>query len=169
MIILKVKNYGDIKIELNREYAPISSANFTELARSGFYTNLGFHRVIKNFVLQGGDPKFDCTGGPGYSIKGEFISNGVKNPLKHKRGALSMARSMNPNSAGSQFFICHKDCPSLDGDYAVFGEVVEGLDIVDAIANLRCDFRDKPLEKIIFEDVLVIDEPVVEFEKLSER
>lgn len=168
MIIFNVKNYGQIKIELNREYAPISSANFTELSRSGFYNGLTFHRVIKNFVLQGGDPKNDCTGGPGYSIKGEFKSNGVNNPLKHKRGALSMARSMNPNSAGSQFFICHKDCPSLDGDYAVFGEVVEGMDIVDKIANLKTGYNDKPIEKVEY-TVEVIDEPVVEFEKLKER
>ena len=146
MVILKIANMGEIKIELDYKNAPISSANFVSLVNKGYYDGLTFHRIIKGFMIQGGCPLGNGTGGPGYSIKGEFRSNGVKNELSHKRGVISMARAMNPNSAGSQFFICDKDDLFLDGQYAAFGHVVEGMDVVDKIASVRTDYMDKPLE-----------------------
>lgn len=136
MVILHVKDFGDIKIELDRANAPISSNNFVSLVSSGFYDGLTFHRVIKGFMIQGGCPIGNGTGGPGYSIKGEFKANGVKNALSHKRGVVSMARSQMFNSAGSQFFICDADDAFLDGQYAAFGKVVEGMDVVDKIAGV---------------------------------
>ena len=135
IITIKMKDGGIIKAELYPEIAPISCENFVKLAKQGFYNGLIFHRVIKGFMIQGGCPDGTGMGGPGYTIKGEFASNGVKNDLKHTRGVLSMARAMNPNSAGSQFFIMHQDAPHLDGDYAAFGKVIEGMDVVDGIAD----------------------------------
>ena len=153
--IIKVKDYGVIEAELYRDIAPITVDNFVKLANKGFYNGLTFHRVIKDFVLQGGCPIGNGTGGPGYTIKGEFASNGVKNPLKHEAGVLSMARAMDPNSAGSQFFIMHKAAPHLDGQYAAFGKVIKGMDVVDKIANVTVDYRDKPLKNVIIESITI--------------
>ena len=137
---------GDVmKLELYPEIAPISVNNFISLVKKGFYDGVLFHRVIKGFMIQGGDPDGIGTGGPGYSIKGEFAQNGVENNLKHTEGVLSMARSMMPNSAGSQFFIMHKTSPHLDGRYAAFGKIIEGMDVVNKIAETPTDYMDKPL------------------------
>ena len=166
MIILKIANMGEIKIELDYKNAPISSANFVSLVNKGFYDGLTFHRIIKGFMIQGGCPLGNGTGGPGYSIKGEFRSNGVNNQLSHKRGVISMARAMNPNSAGSQFFICDKDDLFLDGQYAAFGHVIEGMDVVDKIASVKTGYQDKPLNKVVIEKALSVEEPEPEFEKI---
>ena len=155
MIVLKIANEGDIKIKLNKEAAPITAANFEKLVSEGFYDGLKFHRVIEGFMIQGGCPRGNGTGGPGYSIEGEFAANGHDNPLKHKRGVVSMARSMQPNSAGSQFFIMHKDAPHLDGQYAAFGKVVEGMDIVDIIASSKTDLSDRPIVDVIIEKAYI--------------
>ena len=144
MVIIEMANGKKIKIELYPDIAPISCENFEKLVKSGFYDGLTFHRVIPGFMIQGGCPNGTGTGGPGWHIKGEFASNGVKNDLKHTRGVLSMARSMMPDSAGSQFFIMHEDAPHLDGNYAAFGKVVEGMDVVDEIAECETDYSDKP-------------------------
>ena len=144
---ITMENGGVIKGELYPEIAPQSVYNFIDLANKGFYDGLIFHRVIKDFMIQGGDPTGTGMGGPGYSIKGEFFMNGFENNLKHKRGVLSMARSMNPNSAGSQFFIMHEDAPHLDQQYAAFGKVTEGMEVVDQIANTKVDYNDRPLEE----------------------
>ncbi len=144
MITIEMENGGKIKLELYPEYAPITVANFEKLAREGFYNGLIFHRVIKGFMIQGGDPLGTGFGGSEENIKGEFAANGVNNPIKHTRGVISMARSMNPNSASSQFFIMHKDAPHLDGSYAAFGRVVEGIEVVDEIANVPTDYSDRP-------------------------
>ena len=149
MIIIEMENGKEIEIELMPEAAPKTCANFEKLVKEGFYDGLIFHRVIPGFMIQGGCPQGIGTGGPGYSIKGEFESNGVANPIKHTRGVISMARSADPDSAGSQFFIVHEDAPHLDGNYAAFGHVVEGMDVVDEIANTRTNFRDVPLKKQI--------------------
>ena len=135
-----------MKAELYPEIAPISVNNFISLVKKGFYDGLIFHRVISGFMIQGGCPEGTGMGGPGYCIKGEFAQNGVLNPLKHTPGVLSMARAMSPNSAGSQFFIMHKAAPHLDGAYAAFGKITEGMDVVDKIAQTDTDFRDRPLE-----------------------
>jgi len=135
---------GIIKAELYPEVAPISVNNFISLINKGYYDGLIFHRVISGFMIQGGCPNGNGMGGPGYCIKGEFNSNGFKNDLKHDRGVLSMARTMAPNSAGSQFFIMHEVAPHLDGQYAAFGKVIEGMDVVDAIASTRVDWNDRP-------------------------
>ena len=137
---------GTITAELYPEIAPNTVNNFISLINKGFYDGLIFHRVIKGFMIQGGDPDGVGTGGPGYSIKGEFAINGVENNLKHTAGVLSMARSMRPDSAGSQFFIMHKDAPHLDGQYAAFGKVTDGMDTVNAIAETETDYSDAPLE-----------------------
>lgn len=137
---------GTITAELYPEIAPNTVNNFISLINNGFYDGLIFHRVIKGFMIQGGDPDGVGTGGPGYSIKGEFAINGVENNLKHTAGVLSMARSMMPDSAGSQFFIMHKDAPHLDGQYAAFGKVTDGMDTVNAIAETETDYSDAPLE-----------------------
>ena len=137
---------GTITAELYPEIAPNTVNNFISLINKGFYDGLIFHRVIKGFMIQGGDPDGVGTGGPGYSIKGEFAINGVENNLKHTAGFLSMARSMMPDSAGSQFFIMHKDAPHLDGQYAAFGKVTDGMDTVNAIAETETDYSDAPLE-----------------------
>ena len=135
------------KAELYPEVAPNTVNNFLSLVKKGFYDGVIFHRVIAGFMIQGGDPKGIGVGGPGYCIKGEFSANGVKNDLKHQRGVLSMARTQVPDSAGSQFFVMHADADYLDGQYAAFGTVIEGMDVVDAIASVRTDFRDKPLKE----------------------
>ena len=146
-----------IRLELYPETAPITVENFLDLVKKGFYNGLTFHRIISGFMIQGGDPDGNGMGGPGYSIKGEFKSNGVDNPLKHEKGVISMARSMDPNSAGSQFFIMHEAAPHLDGQYAAFGKVIEGLDVVDEIASVETGFQDAPVEKVIMEKVEVED------------
>ena len=142
--IIEMENGQTMKGELYPETAPISVANFVELANSGFYDGVIFHRVIPGFMIQGGDPLGRGTGGPGYSVKGEFARNGFNNPLKHTRGVLSMARSMMPNSAGSQFFIMHQDAPHLDKQYAAFGKVLSGMEVVDAICQVKTDRNDRP-------------------------
>ena len=148
IVTITMENGGVIKAELYPEIAPNTVANFVTLVGSGFYDGLIFHRVIPGFMIQGGDPEGTGMGGPGYSIKGEFARNGFKeNNLKHTRGVLSMARSMMPNSAGSQFFIMHADAPHLNGEYAAFGKVTEGLDVVDAIASTRTGFQDRPIQE----------------------
>ena len=146
VVTITMENGNVIKAELYPEIAPISVNNFISLINKNFYDGLIFHRVIKGFMIQGGDPVGNGTGGPGYSITGEFSQNGVKNDLKHTEGVLSMARSMAPNSAGSQFFIMHKNSPHLDGSYAAFGKVIEGMDVVSSIAETRTDYSDRPLE-----------------------
>lgn len=138
---------GTITAELYPEVAPITVNNFISLINKGFYNGLIFHRVINGFMIQGGDPDGIGTGGPGYHIRGEFAQNGYENNLKHTAGVLSMARSMMPNSAGSQFFIMHKKAPHLDGAYAAFGKITEGMDVVNKIAAVRTDFSDRPLEE----------------------
>ena len=147
IVTIEMENGGVIKAELYPEIAPNTVNNFISLIKKGFYDGLIFHRVIPGFMIQGGDPDGDGSGGPGYSIKGEFAANGFKkNDLKHTKGVLSMARTMMPNSAGSQFFIMHEKAPHLDREYAAFGKVTEGLEVVDAIAETECDYNDKPLE-----------------------
>ena len=148
IVTITMENGGVIKAELYPNIAPNTVANFVTLVGSGFYDGLIFHRVIPGFMIQGGDPEGTGMGGPGYSIKGEFARNGFKeNNLKHTRGVLSMARSMMPNSAGSQFFIMHADAPHLNGEYAAFGKVTEGMDVVDAIASTRTGFQDRPIQE----------------------
>lgn len=144
MVVIEMENGKNIEIELYPDIAPISCENFEKLVKDGFYDGLTFHRVIPGFMIQGGCPLGTGTGGPGWTIKGEFASNGVKNDLRHTRGVLSMARSMMPNSAGSQFFIMHEDAPHLDGNYAAFGKVVSGMEVVDEIAAVETDANDKP-------------------------
>ena len=147
IVTFEMENGKVFKAELYPEVAPNTVNNFLSLVRKGFYDGVIFHRVIAGFMIQGGDPKGIGVGGPGYCIKGEFASNGVKNDLKHTRGVLSMARTQVPDSAGSQFFVMHADADYLDGQYAAFGKVIEGMDVVDEIASTRTDFRDKPLEE----------------------
>ena len=167
MIIIKVKDMGTIKLELQYGETKNTAANFVELARKGFYNGLTFHRVIRGFMIQGGDPRGNGMGGPGYGIKGEFRQNGVNNTLRHTRGVISMARAYDPNSAGSQFFIMHKDAPHLDGAYASFGQVVEGIEVVDLIAKVRTSPSDRPLTPVVIESIEVIDEPEYEVEKIK--
>ena len=145
IFVITMEDGREMKGELYPEIAPQSVGNFIALANSGFYDGLIFHRVIPGFMIQGGDPKGTGTGGPGYRIKGEFAMNGVRNPLKHTYGVLSMARSMMPDSAGSQFFIMTSDSPHLDGQYAAFGKVLEGMETADAIVSVKRDMRDKPV------------------------
>lgn len=147
VVTITMTNGDVMKAELYPEIAPNTVNNFISLVQKGFYDGLIFHRVISGFMIQGGDPQGTGMGGPGYSIKGEFAMNGVRNDLKHTRGVLSMARSMMPNSAGSQFFIMHANAPHLDGQYAAFGKIVEGLDVVDKIASVRTGWQDKPVEE----------------------
>ena len=155
IVTIKLNNNKTIKIELYPEIAPNTVKNFISLVKRGYYDGICFHRVIPGFMIQGGDPNGVGTGGPGYCIKGEFTSNGFKNDLKHKRGVISMARTMMPNSAGSQFFIMHQDSPHLDGQYASFGMVVEGIDAVDDIANVATDWNDRPYDEQIMQSVTV--------------
>ncbi len=147
VVTITMANGDVMKAELYPEIAPNTVNNFISLVQKGFYDGLIFHRVIAGFMIQGGDPQGTGMGGPGYSIKGEFAVNGVRNDLKHTKGVLSMARSMMPNSAGSQFFIMHANAPHLDGQYAAFGKVIEGLDVVDKIATVRTGWQDKPVEE----------------------
>ena len=146
IVTITMENGGIIKAELYPEVAPVSVNNFISLINKKFYDGLIFHRVIKGFMIQGGCPDGNGMGGPGYSIKGEFAQNGIPNSLKHTEGVLSMARAQNPNSAGSQFFIMHKDAPHLDGQYAAFGKVIEGMDVVNAIAAVETDYSDRPMD-----------------------
>ena len=155
IVTIEMEDGGTIKAELYPEIAPNTVNNFISLINKGYYDGVIFHRVIPGFMIQGGDPKGMGTGGPGYSIKGEFTRNGFKNDLKHDRGVLSMARTMMPNSAGSQFFIMHKNSPHLDGQYAAFGKVLEGMEVVDAIANTRRGPNDKPLTPQVMKKVTV--------------
>ena len=157
IVTFEMDDGGKMVAELYPEVAPNTVNNFISLVKSGFYNGLIFHRVIPGFMIQGGCPDGTGMGGPGWSIKGEFSANGVKNDLKHTRGVLSMARSMMPNSAGSQFFIMHEDAPNLDGQYAAFGKVVEGMDVVDEIAQVATDYNDKPTTPQIMKSVTVID------------
>ena len=152
---IEMENGGVITVELYPDVAPNTVANFVELANAGFYDGVIFHRVIAGFVIQGGDPTGTGMGGPGYAIKGEFTANGIENDLSHTRGVISMARSMNPDSAGSQFFIMHQDYTGLDGQYAAFGQVLEGMDVVDAIATTATDANDRPLEEQVIKSVRV--------------
>lgn len=144
IVTIEMENGGIIKAELYPDIAPQSVRNFVNLVQKGFYDGLIFHRVISGFMIQGGDPTGTGMGGPGYSIYGEFNQNGFQNKLKHTRGVLSMARSMRPNSAGSQFFLMHADAPHLDGAYAGFGKVIEGIEVVDQIADTDVDYNDRP-------------------------
>ena len=146
IVTFEMENGGIIKAELYPEVAPNTVNNFISLVKKGYYDGIIFHRVIRGFMIQGGCPDGTGMGGPGYCIKGEFTQNGFKNDLKHTPGVLSMARTMIPNSAGSQFFIMHQTSPHLDGQYAAFGKVIEGMDVVNKIAETATDFRDKPLE-----------------------
>ena len=155
--IIEINKFGTIEVELDKDAAPITVENFVKLADKGFYKGLTFHRVIKGFMIQGGCPKGNGTGGPGYCIKGEFAANGVNNPISHKRGVISMARAMDPDSAGSQFFIMHKDGEFLDGQYAAFGHVTEGIEVVDAIASVETNYYDAPLEKVVIKSIRIED------------
>ena len=155
LAIIKIKDFGTIKVQLNEKEAPITVDNFVKLANKGFYNGLIFHRVIKGFMIQGGDPRGNGTGGPGYCIKGEFKANGVENNISHKRGVISMARAMDFDSAGSQFFIMHKDGEFLDGQYAAFGETIEGIEVVDAIARVRTTPNDRPYENVVIESITI--------------
>ncbi|MBO5195706.1 MAG: peptidylprolyl isomerase [Clostridia bacterium] len=154
---MSVKDYGIIKLTLDHTQAPITVENFVSLVEEGFYDGLTFHRIIENFMIQGGDPKGNGTGGSDENIKGEFAANYVNNTISHKRGVISMARSQDYNSASSQFFICHADATYLDGQYAAFGQVMEGLDVVDKIATVETNDNDYPDEKIVIEYIKVID------------
>ena len=154
---IEMENGDVIKGELYPEVAPNTVNNFISLANSGYYNGLNFHRVIYGFMIQGGCPNGTGMGHPGYSIKGEFSGNGFKNDLKHTAGVLSMARSMMPDSAGSQFFIMHRDAPHLDGSYAAFGKVIRGLEYVDAIANTKTDENDKPVENQVIKSITIIE------------
>ena len=155
MVVIEMDNGGIIRIEVDEKAAPITAANFLKLVKEGFYDGLTFHRVISGFMVQGGDPTGTGTGGSKDTIKGEFASNGYNNPLKHTRGVISMARTMDPNSASSQFFIMHADAPHLDGQYAAFGKVVEGMGVIDRIAASRTDFRDKPVTPVVMKRVYI--------------
>lgn len=156
MVVIEMENGGIIKVALDREAAPLTVANFEKLVKSGFYNGLTFHRVIRGFMIQGGCPLGNGMGGADENIKGEFKQNGVNNPLRHTRGVISMARAYDPNSASSQFFIMHEDAPHLDGAYAAFGKVIDGMDTVDAIAATRTDLRDKPLVPQIMKTVTLV-------------
>lgn len=155
IVTITMNDDKKIVLELFPTVAPESVKNFISLVQKGFYDGLGFHRIIPGFMIQGGCPEGTGMGGPGYSIKGEFKQNGVNNQLKHTRGVLSMARSMMPNSAGSQFFIMHADAPHLDGQYAAFGQVIEGMETVDAIASVGTDYSDRPVVPMIMKTVTV--------------
>ena len=157
MVVIEMDNGGIIRIEVDEKAAPITAANFLKLVREGFYEGIGFHRIISGFMIQGGDPTGTGAGGSKDTIKGEFASNGFNNPIRHTRGVISMARTMDPNSASSQFFIMHADAPHLDGQYAAFGKVVEGMGVVDQIAASKTDFRDRPVTPVIMKRVYIED------------
>lgn len=155
--VIEMENGGAMTLELYPETAPITVENFVKLAKSGFYNGLIFHRVISGFMIQGGDPTGTGMGGPGWQIKGEFSANGVKNNLKHSRGVISMARSARPDSAGSQFFIMHQNAPHLDGQYAAFGKMTDGFDVLDRIAGVDTDYSDRPLKEQKIKTVTVTE------------
>lgn len=155
MVIIEMDNGKQIKIELDPQAAPITVANFEKLVKEGFYDGLTFHRIIPGFMIQGGDPNGNGTGGSKENIKGEFASNGVNNPISHVRGVISMARAQDPDSASSQFFIMHADAPYLDGQYAAFGHVIEGMDVVDEIANVPTGWNDKPTRPVVMKKVWI--------------
>ena len=163
IVTIEMENGDIMKAELYPQIAPNTVNNFISLVKKGFYDGLIFHRVIRGFMIQGGGPEGRGTGGPGYHIKGEFAQNGVDNPLAHTEGVLSMARAMHPDSAGSQFFIMHKTSPHLDGAYAAFGKIIEGMDVVDKIAGVQTDFQDRPLQeqkmKKVTVDTMGVDYP----------
>ena len=156
MVQIEMEDGGIIKIELDPKNAPITCANFEKLVSEGFYDGLIFHRVIAGFMIQGGDPMGTGMGGSDEEIKGEFRANGVNNPISHKRGVISMARAQRFDSASSQFFICHADALFLDGQYAAFGHVTEGMDVVDRIANVKTNMRDKPLHDVVMKKVTLL-------------
>lgn len=155
IVLIEMNNGKKIEIELYPDVAPNTVNNFISLVKKGYYDGVIFHRVIPGFMIQGGDPQGSGTGGPGYMIKGEFRSNGFKNELKHLRGVISMARTNIPDSAGSQFFIMHQDSPHLDGQYAAFGKVVSGIDVVDEIASSKTGQQDKPIEQQVMKSVTI--------------
>lgn len=157
IVRLEIVEFGDIDIELDFNHAPKTAQNFVDLVKKGFYDGLTFHRVIKGFMIQGGCPIGNGTGGPGYNIEGEFAANGVNNTISHLRGVVSMARAMSYNSGGSQFFIMHKDGTYLDGQYAAFGKVINGMDVVDKIANVRTSSNDRPLSRVIIAKAYVLE------------
>lgn len=168
IVTIEMENGKQIKVELYPEVAPNTVKNFISLVNKGFYNGLIFHRVIRGFMIQGGCPNGTGMGGPGYHIKGEFKMNGFKNELKHSAGVISMARAQHPDSAGSQFFIMHKDSPHLDGSYAAFGKVIEGMDVVNAIADTRTDYSDRPMEPQVMKSVTVDTQGVTYDEPESE-
>lgn len=157
MATIEIKDFGTIEAELYPHIAPITVENFTKLANEGFYDGLTFHRIIKDFMIQGGDPNGDGTGGPGYTIKGEFSSNGVKNDIKHTDGVLSMARTNKPDTAGSQFFIMTAPAPHLDGEYAAFGMVTKGLELLDKLESVETGENDKPKTSVVIEKIRVTE------------
>ena len=157
MVVIEMENGKEIKLELYPDKAPITAENFLKLVKDGFYDGLIFHRVIEGFMIQGGDPTGTGTGGAEKKIKGEFLANGVPNDLKHERGVISMARSRANDSASSQFFIVHQDAPHLNGNYAAFGRVVEGMDAVDEIASVETDFGDRPLKEVRMKRVYIME------------
>ena len=158
MVIIEMDNGGVIKLDLDRDAAPITVDNFETLVKQGFYDGLTFHRIIRGFMIQGGDPAGNGTGGSAKHIRGEFSANGWDNPIRHTRGVISMARAMDPDSASSQFFIMHQDAPHLDGSYAAFGKVIEGMDVVDAIASVRTGFSDRPLVPVVMKRVYIAED-----------
>lgn len=158
MIIIEMENGHTIELELDADAAPVTAANFTDLVRQGFYDGLTFHRIIPGFMIQGGDPRGNGTGGSKKNIVGEFRSNGHPNPISHKRGVISMARAMDPNSASSQFFIMHADAPYLDGNYAAFGHVVSGMETVDEIAAVKTGMNDRPVEPVVIRRIYLQEE-----------
>ena len=155
MLVIKMKDGGIMKFELDEKNAPITVANIKKLSENNFYDGLIFHRIIKDFMIQGGDPKGNGMGGSDEYIKGEFLQNGVNNKHLHKRGTISMARANHPDSASSQFFICHVDTPFLDGQYAAFGDMVEGFEVLDKLANLKTGRNDKPIDPPVIEKIYI--------------
>ncbi len=155
MVVITMDTGEVIKLELYPEIAPKTVENFEKLVKEGFYNGLTFHRIIRGFMIQGGCPQGTGTGGPGWHIKGEFAANGWKNDLKHTKGVISMARAGHPDSAGSQFFIMHEDAPHLDGQYAAFGKVVEGIEVVDRIAAVRTSWGDRPVQPVVMKSVVI--------------
>ena len=166
MIRITMQNGKTIDIELDHNAAPITCENFEKLVKDGFYNGLTFHRIIPGFMIQGGDPLGEGYGGPGYSIKGEFASNGFNNTLKHERGVISWARSNNPDSAGSQFFIMHAAAPHLDGSYAAFGRVIEGIEVVDEIASVKTGANDRPVTPVVIKSITISGPELPEPDKL---
>ena len=156
MVIIEMENGGKIELELYPEHAPKTVANFERLVKEGFYNGLTFHRIIPGFMIQGGDPLGNGMGGSDENIVGEFRANGYNNPIKHERGVISMARAYNPNSASSQFFIMHKNAPHLDGQYAAFGKVVSGMEVVDEIASIPTDYSDRPKIAVRIKSVTIV-------------